>query len=196
MTKIIVTGTTLFYMFFLTGCATIMSHGPQTLPILSQPDGAECEITDVAAGKSIVKAKTPHTATLERGDGYFLKKYYEITLSKEGYMTEKVSITPDLNPWYICNLFFGGVLGMVIVDPLTGSMWTFYEKDINVKLYPDTPEGREGSLKEDSEMAAALREILACLGETPEITPIDATSATVGTGGHLEKVYLPWDQRA
>ena len=142
MTRIIVTGTTLFCMFFLTGCATIMSHGPQTLPILTQPDGAECEITDVAAGKSIVKAKTPHTATLERGDGYFQKKHYDITLSKEGYVTEKVSIAPELNPWYIGNLLFGGLLGMVIVDPLTGSMWTFEEKDISVKLYPDTPEGR------------------------------------------------------
>ena len=117
MTRITVTGSTLFYMFVLTGCATIMSHGPQTLPILTQPDGAECEITDVAAGKSIVRAKTPHTAALERGDGYFQKKYYDITLSKEGYVTEKVSIAPELNPWYIGNLLFGGLIGMVIVDP-------------------------------------------------------------------------------
>lgn len=155
MTRIIVTGTTLFCMFFLTGCATIMSHGPQTLPILTQPDGAECEITDVAAGKSIVKAKTPHTATLERGDGYFQKKYYDITLSKEGYVTEKVSILPELNPWYIGNLFFGGILGMVFVDPLTGSMWTFYEKDVSVKLYPDTPEGRAARTADEQARAEA-----------------------------------------
>jgi hypothetical protein len=77
-------------------------------------------------------AKTPHTAALERGDGYFQKKYYDITLSKEGYVTEKVSIAPELNPWYIGNLLFGGLLGMLIVDPLTGSMWTFYEKDVSV----------------------------------------------------------------
>lgn len=56
----------LCYAFFLTGCATIMSHGPQTLPILTQPDGAECEITDADVGKSIAKAKTPHTAALPR----------------------------------------------------------------------------------------------------------------------------------
>jgi len=31
MTRIIVTGTTLFYMFFLTGCTTVMSHGPRRL---------------------------------------------------------------------------------------------------------------------------------------------------------------------
>ncbi len=123
--------------------------------ILTQPDGAECEITDVAAGKSIVKTKTPHTAALERGDGYFQKKYYDITLSKEGYVTEKVSIAPELNPWYIGNLFFGGILGMVIVDPLTGSMWTLYEKDVNVKLYPDTPEGRAARTADEQALAVA-----------------------------------------
>jgi len=39
-------------MFFLNGCATIMSHGQQTLSILTRQDGAVCEITDVDAGKS------------------------------------------------------------------------------------------------------------------------------------------------
>jgi hypothetical protein len=142
-------------MFFLTGCATIMSNGPQTLPILTQPDGAECEITDAAAGKSIVKAKTPHTAALERGTGYFQKKHYDITLSKEGYVTEKLSIAPVLNPWYIGNLFFGGLIGMVIVDPLTGSMWRFEEKDVSVKLYPDTPEGRASRTADEQARAEA-----------------------------------------
>ena len=70
-------------------------------------------------------------------------------------MTEKVSITPELNPWYIGNLFFGGIVGMVIVDPLTGSMWTFYEKDVNVKLYPDTPEGRGARTADDQARAEA-----------------------------------------
>ena len=154
MTGIIVTVTTLFCMFFLTGCATIMSHGPQTLPILTQPDGAECEITDVAAGKSVVKAKTAHTAVLERGNGYFQKKYYDITLSKEGCVAGKVSITPELNPWYISNLLLGGITGMLIVDPLTGSIWTFYEKDVSVKLTriqpmaapPERPTSRPGRM--------------------------------------------------
>ena len=142
MTRIIITGTVLFCLFFLNGCATIMSHGPQALSILSQPEGAACEITDTTEGKRIVKAETPYIATLERGAGYFLKKYYDVTLSKDGYMTEKVTLTPQLNFWYVCNLIFGGAIGALIVDPLTGNMWTFYQKDVNIKLYPDTLEGR------------------------------------------------------
>ena len=142
MNRIMMTGAVLSCLFFFSGCATIMSHGPQTLHILSQPDGATCEITDTTEGKSTVKAATPYTASLERGAGYFLKKYYDVTLSKDGYITEKVTLTPQLNFWYVCNLFLGGAIGAIIVDPLTGSMWTFYEKDVSVKLYPDTPEGR------------------------------------------------------
>jgi hypothetical protein len=53
----------------------------------------------------------------------------------------------------------------------------------------------EGSLEEDSETAAAaaaaLREILACLGEPPEIITIGATPAPAETTGHLVRVILP-----
>ncbi|MBU4582597.1 MAG: DEAD/DEAH box helicase [Proteobacteria bacterium] len=49
----------------------------------------------------------------------------------------------------------------------------------------------EGSLEEDSETAAALREILACLGETPEIITIGATPDSAETTGHLVRVILP-----
>ena len=153
MTRIMMTGVVISCLFFFGGCATIMSHGPQTLHILSQPDGATCEITDVTESKIIVKTKTPHTTTLERGNGYFQKKHFDITFSKDGYVTEKVSITPELNPWYIGNIIFGGILGILVVDPLTGSMWTFYEKDYNVKLYPDTPDGQ--AARKADEMARA-----------------------------------------
>ncbi|MEN6422873.1 MAG: hypothetical protein ABFD76_13105 [Smithella sp.] len=142
MTRIMMMGVVICCLFFFSGCATIMSHGPQTLHIISQPDGATCEITDTTEGKNIANATTPYTVSLERGAGYFLKKYYDVTLSKEGYMKEKITLTPELNFWYVCNIFLGGALGALIVDPLTGSMWTFHEKDVSVKLYPDTPDGQ------------------------------------------------------
>jgi len=43
---------------------------------------------------------------------------------------------------------------------------------------------------EDSE-TAALEEILACLGETPEIITIGVTPAPEETTGHLVRVILP-----
>lgn len=131
----------IFYVC-LTGCATIMDHGPKILPIISSPDGADLEIKDGRLGKSIVKAKTPYTATLERGDGFFLKKYYELSFSKDGYIAENVKLTPDISFWYFFNPIFGGGIGMILVDPLTGSMWKFYEDKIEVKMFQDTPEGK------------------------------------------------------
>lgn len=157
MTKIMVTGVVISFLFFFSGCATIMSHGTQTLHIQSEPEGAVCEITDTTESKSIAKATTPYTANLERGAGYFLKKYYDVTLSKEGYMTEKIMLTPQLNFWYVCNLFLGRALGALIVDPLTGSMWIFYEKDFNVKLYPATPDGQAARMADELARAAEVK---------------------------------------
>ena len=157
MTRIMITGVVISCLFFFSGCATIMSHGPQTVHILSQPDGATFEINDTTEDKVIAKAVTPYTASLERGAGYFLKKYYDVTFSKTGYITEKVTLTPDLNFWYFCNLFLGGGIGAILVDPLTGSMWTFYEKDVNVKLYPDTPDGQAARKADEIARAAEAK---------------------------------------
>jgi len=43
-----------------------------------------------------------------------------------------------LNGWYIGNLLFGGLIGLLIVDPLTGAMWTLDPKDINLILEKKT----------------------------------------------------------
>jgi len=55
----------------LTGCASIVSGGPKSLPIMSTPDGAELEIKNLHSGETILKSKTPFTATLERHSGFF-----------------------------------------------------------------------------------------------------------------------------
>ena len=130
-------------IFLLAGCATIMSHGPQAMSIISDPDGADCEIVDMRAGVAIIKAKTPHVATLDRGDGFFLRKHYDIKLTKEGFIPESATIVPQISGWYFCNLIFGGGIGAIIVDPATGAMWTFYDREVRFRMFPDTPEGHE-----------------------------------------------------
>ena len=127
---------------FVSGCATILSHGDKTIPIISYPEGANVEVKDSRMDKTISKNRTPCQITFERGDGWFLKKYYNLDLSKEGYISEKVEVSPTFNPLYICNLIFGGAIGMVFVDSFTGDMWQYYVDKIEVKLYPDTPEGK------------------------------------------------------
>lgn len=126
----------------VTGCASIVSSSNKTLPIMTQPDEANCEITDVKRGITITKAKTPHTAILDASGGFFSSGSYNVKLSKEGYLPYETQIEAGMNGWYLGNIVFGGLLGILIVDPATGAMWKIYEDKIDVKLYKDSPEGR------------------------------------------------------
>ena len=139
---------------FISGCATILSHGDKAISIISNPEGANVVVKDSRTYTTVSKNKAPCQVILERGDGWFLKKYYNLYLSKEGYISEQVEVTPTFNPLYICNIFFGGPIGMITVDALTGDMWQYYVDKIYVKLYPETPEGHVARAK-------AIREKLA-----------------------------------
>jgi hypothetical protein len=53
-----------------------------------------------------------------------------------GYDSHTAAIRRGVDGWYIGgNLVFGGLIGWLIVDPLTGAMWTL-QKDVNVTLTP------------------------------------------------------------
>jgi len=32
-------------------------------------------------------------------------------------------VRADIDGWYFANILFGGLIGMLIVDPITGKMW-------------------------------------------------------------------------
>ena len=147
-------------LIYLSSCASIVSGGPKTLPIMSQPDEATCEIIDMRTGNTISKTKTPHTAILERSAGYFQNAQYKIRITKDGFIPSETQIDAGINGWYFGNLIFGSLLGILIVDPATGAMWSIYEDDVNVKLFPDTPVGRLAYAKEieDKATAKALEE--------------------------------------
>ena len=133
----------LICLICLSGCASIVSGGPKTFPIMSQPDEASIEVIDVNNDNStILKAKTPYTAMLERSSGYFQPAKYKIRIAKEGYLPYETQIDAGINAWYFGNAIFGSVVGVLIVDPATGAMWKIYQDNINVKLYPDTLEGK------------------------------------------------------
>lgn len=63
------------------------------------------------------------TVTLETSNGFFTKARYLVEASKPGHETSKTEISAGINGWYFGNLLFGGLIGMLIVDPATGAMW-------------------------------------------------------------------------
>lgn len=112
----------LILVFFVAGCASIVSKSTYPVTINSHPDQAIISVTD-ENGNQMYKGKTPTTLTLSSGGPYFKGKSYTVEFSKPGYETQTQTIQYQLDGWYIGNLLFGGIIGFLIVDPLTGAMW-------------------------------------------------------------------------
>jgi hypothetical protein len=121
-----------------TSCASIVSTSNWPVQIGSTPEGADVTITDLKAGKKIFTGKTPTTVTLSSKEGYFSGKNYKLDMSMEGYTPQGVEITSNLNGWYWGNIIFGGLIGLFIVDPLTGAMWRLNPRDVNLVLQQKT----------------------------------------------------------
>lgn len=137
MRTLVVAGSLLGLSLVVWGCASIVSKTAYPVAISSQPDQADIAITD-ETGKTIFTGKTPTTVTLNTKAGYFSGKDYTVTFTKPGYATHTAQIRRGVSGWYIAgNLFFGGIIGWLIVDPLTGAMWTLDEQT-TATLSPQT----------------------------------------------------------
>jgi hypothetical protein len=117
----------------------------------------------------VVPRLSPATATLKKGDGYFKAASYKIRIEKSGYKPQEIELKSSLNfGWYLIgNIFIGGLLGWLVVDPLTGAMWTLSPDKVDAKL------GMEGSsLQRDrgSLMVLLLQDVPAEL--LPQLQPI------------------------
>lgn len=134
----------------ITRCATIVNNKPDTFNVTSDPSSAKVVITDVALNEVVLENYTPFDVTLNKKAGYFSGKTYSVKVSKEGYKDMVFNIKPTLSGWYIGNILFGGVLGMLIIDPLSGGMWnlvpeaknnvTSKDQVIGIKLLSDLTE--------------------------------------------------------
>lgn len=124
-------------LILLASCASIVSKSSYPVTVNSQPDQANITIVD-ETGKKIYSGTTPTTVTLETKAGFWKGKDYTVTFSKEGYADYTAEIRRGVDGWYVAgNLLFGGLIGWLIVDPITGAMWTL-NKDLSATLAPNT----------------------------------------------------------
>ncbi len=109
-------------MFILTGCASIVSDNDYPVSFKSNPSDAEIEITNLK-GVLVHSGKTPMTVTLDSGAGFFKSAKYKLVFKKEGYKILEETLEAKLDGWYVGNILFGGLIGILVVDPATGAMW-------------------------------------------------------------------------
>lgn len=120
----------LFLLMLTTGCATIISGTRQEIMFNSHPGRAAVLIDEVEVGK------TPFQIKLSRN------RNYQAMIMLEGYTTYEVTLKRKFNAWYIGNIAFGGVIGLII-DPLTGAIYTLTPKEVNVELNGKTVYNRK-----------------------------------------------------
>jgi hypothetical protein len=107
---------------FVSGCASIVSDSQYPVVVKSEPSGAEYQIRN-RNGSLVHQGTTPSTVTLKSGAGYFKGERYKLHFSKEGYEDQDHTMDSSMDGWYWGNLIFGGVIGMLAVDPATGAMY-------------------------------------------------------------------------
>ncbi len=76
------------------------------------------------------------TVTLDASDGYFDGAEYLVLAEKEGYQPTQHTIDHGLDGWFLGNILIGGWIGMLIVDPLTGALYTLPD-NANIYLPPE-----------------------------------------------------------
>lgn len=115
------------------GCASIMNGGARSVTMNSSPMGATIQIT-TEEGSPVHSGKTPMTVALDPKRGFFRGQSYVVRISMDGYRPAMVSVRPELSGWYLGNLIFGGLLGLLIIDPATGAMWNLSPSKIDQGL--------------------------------------------------------------
>lgn len=116
------------------GCASIVNGTRQSVSIFASPAGSRVTIYD-SSGSVVTAQATPCTLKLKRGSGFFSSGEYRVQIEHEGYTPAIVTISGSLGGWYIVgNFFIGGLIGWLIVDPLTGAMWTLSPTTVNANL--------------------------------------------------------------
>jgi hypothetical protein len=115
-----------FGTLLLSSCASIVSKSTWPVTFSSNPSGAKLKITD-KKGREIYNGQTPTTLSLNSSAGFFQPARYEVEATHPGYRSSSGAVSARMNGWYVGNLVFGGLVGILIVDPATGAMFKLPE---------------------------------------------------------------------
>ncbi|MDB2462488.1 PEGA domain-containing protein [Algibacter sp.] len=129
--KIIFKSILLFSILLLSSCATIISGSRQNVEIASEPSSVKVYINEIEIGN------TPIQKNLKRN------QEYSLVLKLDGYETYETKLEKKFNAWYIGNIAFGGLIG-IIIDPITGAMHKLKPEEIDGNPKSGTTYNTEG----------------------------------------------------
>ncbi|MEP5340760.1 MAG: PEGA domain-containing protein [Algibacter sp.] len=116
--KIIIKTFLLSHILLFSSCATIITGSRQNVEISSTPSSAKVFINEIEIGQ------TPVEKQLKRNQDY------QLVLKLDGYKTYNTKLERKFNAWYIGNIAFGGLIGL-IVDPITGAIHKLKPEEVN-----------------------------------------------------------------
>ncbi len=114
-------------LLFGGGCASIVSRSQYAIPLESNLD-AVVEVRN--RGELVTSVRTRTMLVLPSSAGFFTRSCYTFTSKKDGYPDVVKTRDAYLNGWYLGNIIFGGLPGLLIVDPATGAMYRLDENPI------------------------------------------------------------------
>ena len=158
MKKLLLTSILLLSICMLNGCASIMRSNQDVVTIQSNVEKTDIEVIN-SKNQVVFSGQAPTTLTLKTSTGSYLgNESYKIKSHKKGYQESVDYLDTTFSGWYFGNIIFGGLIGILIVDPITGAMFTLMDDQVFINLIP---EEEDESISDTQENAS----------ETPESTP-------------------------
>lgn len=110
----------------LPSCASIVSGGPDHVPVSSEPAGATIVMNGAQVGRTPVTLPLPRHA-----------KPILLRLELEGHHPQEVEVDIKSNWWVVGNGLFGlvGIVGIVI-DVASGNAWFHDDRPVHVAMTP------------------------------------------------------------
>lgn len=155
---------------FLSGCASIVSGGHQTIAVTTNPPGAKCAVYRDGIQIGSINS-TPGSVTVSR-------KESDLTVgcTKDHYDFSNAQNTSDVNGWVFGNIGFGGLIG-VVVDMATGSVHA-YDHSTTVNMVP-LADGVAAPIGLPDQFPGPIARVAAPTSAPASSTPLHPTSQTV-----------------
>ncbi len=113
-------------LFFLTGCASLLSKSEYDVTINSNLPGTNVVVRNHDDGKVVGNGKVPFVAKLKASKSFFSGATYALEATTVNGQKHTMFAISKIDPFFWGNFVFGGFLGIAI-DAATGAMFKFDE---------------------------------------------------------------------